>query len=1051
MAIRRWLPCRLYRLYRNSGAIVVEELPASLQGTLDPAALRSVRERPVPPFDTLRTSNSGKGRELRSENSTAHKGWTLASIAAILLLAFALRLYRLGYQSIWYDEGVSIHMARKSLAALTAHTAGDIHPPLYYYLLHFWINVTGSSEFAVAFLSLTFGLLLVPLVYRIGQHLYNPMVGALAALLVAISPFNLWYSQEMRMYTLGALLGLVSLYSLLQLLAHVGCRIQGTGCRVYWVGYILSAALGLYTLYYLAFLLVFLNLFVPGWWLWARRQGVRASVLWHWLLAQLAVFLLYLPWLPIALHQATDPPVPPWRAFTPFWQVVLESWSALALGQSVELRAVWPVLLTIAIIYSLGVVYAGTGFKTQPTPLRLARVCILWGYTFVPVLAIYLASLWTPLFHVRYVFTYSPAFYILLAAGLAWLRERWSLGLWLVLSLIVVVSAYSIYNFHFDPRYAADDHRAAVEYIADRWRPGDAILINAGYAYPTFLYYYNGPIVWRGRLVDYEGRANGRVGPVVLQTGSIDGAANLGWGNPQSDFYPTTEGETVQALERVFARHTRLWVFRAYDTVTDPHGFIRSWLDRHGLKFDELLVRGESGIRVQGYLTYREPSCEPLPLEQFLNVSLGGQVTLLGYEKESASVVAGEPFDLTVYWQPEEQLNVDYHLFYGLFDEQRRLWAQGDETPIGPLYRSSRWATGEVVRHPIRLTVPVGIPPGEYAFQVGMYNPRTSQWLEIENQSLAVQGVRVGLGSVQVRRPSSWPELPAMQHRMRVKFSDRMELLGYNLPVLTTVPGGAIPFDLFWRSRGDSLEDYIVFTQLVDGEGRVLAAQESAPVDGGYPTTLWARGEIVRDQRELVVAANVPGGEYHLVVGLYHAASGERLRVQRWLFNAAQLFTLGTIAVQGRPVTFERPQGIQHPMEARLGEHVALIGYGLSAESASPGSTLTLTLYWQALGPMSQSYKVFTHLVGPDGEIGGQKDSLPGKGSLPTSGWVEGEYLVDSYQILVKPEAPGGEYVIEIGMYDESTGTRLPAFDAQRQAIIGDKIVLGRVWVSRER
>jgi hypothetical protein len=233
---------------------------------------------------------------------------------------------------------------------------------------------------------------------------------------------------------------------------------------------------------------------------------------------------------------------------------------------------------------------------------------------------------------------------------------------------------------------------------------------------------------------------------------------------------------------------------------------------------------------------------------------------------------------------------------------------------------------------------------------------------------------------------------------------------------------------------------------LVDGEGRILAAQESVPVDGGYPTTLWARGEIVRDQRDLVIAANVPGDEYHLVVGLYHAASGERLRVKRWLLNVGQLFTLGTISVQGRPVTFERPQGIQHPKEARLGEHVALIGYGLSAESTSPGSTLTLTLYWQALGPISQSYKVFTHLLGPDGEIWGQKDDLPGGGSLPTSGWVEGEYLVDSYPILLKHDAPDGEYIIAIGMYEESKGVRLPAFDAQGQAI-GDKIVLGRVLV----
>jgi len=950
------------------------------------------------------------------------------------LLAFALRLYRLGYQSIWYDEGVSIHLAQKSLMALTAHTAGDIHPPFYYYLLHFWIKAAGSSEFAIAFLSLAFGLLLIPLVYRLGRYLYNPLVGSLAALLVAASPYNLWYSQEIRMYTLGALLGVVSLYSLLRLLA-------GARGRVYWLGYILGAALGLYTLYYFAFLLVFLNLLILGWWLWFRQQGVRASVFGNWVLAQLMVLLLYLPWLPIAWHQATDPPVPPWRTFTPFWQVIVESWSALALGQSVEPRAVWPVLVTIAIIYGLGVIYSGRDCILHPAP------CILLGYTFVPVLGIYLASLWTPLFHVRYVFIYSPAFYILLAAGLAWVKERWRPGLGLGLSLIMVASTCSIYNFHFDPRYAADDHRAAVKYIAERWRPGDAILINAGYVYPTFLYYYRGPVLWRGRLINYDGKTEG-AGPVVLQTGSLGGAASLGWGNPQSDFYPTTEEETAQALERVFARHPRLWVFRVYDTVTDPNGFIRSWLDQHGLKFDELLVAGESGIRVQGYLTHRKPNYDPPSLAHPLNVSLGHQVTLLGYGEEPASVVAGEPFDLTVYWQPKGRLNGDYHLFYGLFDGQGRLWAQGDEAPIGPLYRPSRWVAGEVVRHPIRLLVPVGTPPGEYTFQGGMYDPRTGQWLEVEDPSRAVQGVRVGLGSVQVIRPSSWPELPAMQHRMRVNFSNQVELLGYNLPVRRVVPGGAVPLDLFWRSRRDSLEDYIVFTELIDGEGHILAAQESAPVDGRYPTTLWVKGEVVRDRRELVIAANAPGGEYRLVVGLYHAASGERLKVQRWLFNAGQLLPLGTIAVPGRPMTFERPQGIQHPVEARLGEGAALIGYDLSAKSILPGSMLTLTLYWQALGPMDRSYKVFTHLVGPDGKIWGQKDSLPGEGSWPTSGWVRGEYLVDRYQIPVQPEAPDGEYIIETGMYEESTGTRLPAFDGQGQAL-GDKIVLGKVQVTR--
>ena len=75
-------------------------------------------------------------------------------LVAILLLGAGLRLVRLGTGSLWYDETVSVHLAAKSPAALIAHTAGDIHPPGYYLLLHGWTRLAGSSDFAVAFLSL---------------------------------------------------------------------------------------------------------------------------------------------------------------------------------------------------------------------------------------------------------------------------------------------------------------------------------------------------------------------------------------------------------------------------------------------------------------------------------------------------------------------------------------------------------------------------------------------------------------------------------------------------------------------------------------------------------------------------------------------------------------------------------------------------------------------------------------------------------------------------------------------------------------------------------
>ncbi|MDE3077701.1 MAG: glycosyltransferase family 39 protein, partial [Chloroflexota bacterium] len=87
----------------------------------------------------------------------------------MLLAAFGLRVARLEFQSLWYDEGSSIFLSRQSLAAITSGAAHDIHPPLYYYLLHFWMLAAGRSEFAVRSLSVAAGLLTVVLVFALGR------------------------------------------------------------------------------------------------------------------------------------------------------------------------------------------------------------------------------------------------------------------------------------------------------------------------------------------------------------------------------------------------------------------------------------------------------------------------------------------------------------------------------------------------------------------------------------------------------------------------------------------------------------------------------------------------------------------------------------------------------------------------------------------------------------------------------------------------------------------------------------------------------------------
>ncbi len=664
-------------------------------------------------------------------------GQHLVIFLLILLAGFALRLYRLGYQSLWYDETVSILLARKSLAALTAHTAGDIHPPLYYYLLHFWIRLAGSSEFSLAFLSLAFGVLLIPLLFYLGRRLYGVRIGLLGALLLALSPFNLWYSQEVRMYTLGASLGLISLLFLLRLI-----KSQPWPRRGYWAGYILASALGLYILYYYAFLLLAQNLMVIGWWLARWVKGKQRFSLQPWVSSQVGILLLYLPWLPIAFRQAANPPVPPWRTFTGFAQAGVESWTALSFGQSVDPKIVWPLLLLALTLFVLGLFSL---FRAQVSdswfvPLSLA------GHTLLPILLIYLFSLIVPLFHVRYVFTYSPPFYLLLAVGLSQLPRKSLVALSLL--LILGASAYSIYNFHFDPLYVSDDHRGAVEYLEERLRSKDAVLINAGYAYPTFLYYYEGPIAWRGRLVNYQDVADMGEGTMVLQTGSIGGQATLGWGNPNSDFYATTEEETARSLEEVFSRHPRVWVFRIYDTVTDPEGFMRRWLEEHGRKFEDQLFAGQSFMRVQGFLTHADSIYGIPDLPHPVGVGLGGKVRLEGFEAGAAPLRAGGALDLALYWRATQRLDIDYHVVLYLVDAEGEVLAQTDEMPLGSLYLTSRWKVGEVLREPVRLEIPKGTPGGEYTLQVAIYDLASGQFLPVEDEQWRADGERVRLGSV---------------------------------------------------------------------------------------------------------------------------------------------------------------------------------------------------------------------------------------------------------------------------------------------------------------
>lgn len=651
------------------------------------------------------------------------------------------------------------------------------------------------------------------------------------------------------------------------------------------------------------------------------------------------------------------------------------------------------------------------------------RSVFLALYPFGPLTLIQSLSYITPLYHPRYLFPFSPPFYIALAHGVLGFRRRET---FLVLMLIVTVSGWSILRMHFDPKFAPDDHRSAVKFLEAQLRTGDAVLINAGYVYPALMYYYEGPVGWMGRLINYE--PSGSKGPVFLLTGSIGGSESLGWGNPEADFYPTTAEETARALRKAFAHHPRVWVYRCYDTVVDPEGFIRRWLEDNGVKFEDTLFAGESFIRVQGYLTHYLP-----PYSSRAGIIFGDLLELEGFSILNTRAEAGSSVEVALYWRPLTPLQDDYKVSLRVYTRAGKLLAQSDEQPLGSSYLSSNWPPGGAIYHPMKVVIPAGTPPGFYFLDLLVYSPDTMVPLPVKDESREVQGVRARLGEVEILRPARPVAPPELPRRLRANFSGMVELRGIGETPKKLKAGEALQFKVLWRSLSSFLPDLIVFAQLLDKDGIPVVIREAMPADNLYPTSRWEKGEFVLEEIKFYVPGEIPPGRYLLILGLLQADTREYI-----MAGKRKYVLLGHVELEGRKPEFQYEKQPPHLVNAQVGDFAVLQGF----EWEKDAGRLLLTLYWEALGSAPEPYKIFLHLVAPDGRVLAQADSFPQGGTLPTTAWIKGERFLDKLELALPPHLPPGLYRLIAGMYEPNSGKRIPVTVRDKTL---DHVVLGLV------
>jgi len=445
---------------------------------------------------------------------------------------------------------------------------------------------------------------------------------------------------------------------------------------------------------------------------------------------------------------------------------------------------------------------------------------------------------------------------------------------------------------------------------------------------------------------------------------------------------------------------------------------------------------GKPAFTVYLFQPDRLPEISP---QNPMSINLGNTLEFLGYDVSRLTFDVSR-FTFYFYWrvlQPADR--DDYSVFIHLLDQWSFRW--GEEGFFD--YPSAQWSPGDVIVNRKEINVEPGAPPGEYQLQVGVYSASLDSRLPRLDKDGKVVGTTISLGPVTVSKPQEPPavESLAIQNPQKEDLGGRVTFLGYDRDRDIARPGESIYLALYWQAQQDLEEDYNVVVGLRGAGGDVWPLWADRPVHGTYSTANWTAGEVIKDRYGLTIGQDMPAGDYELELMLLNRVTQQPLLAS----NGLPTIFLGHLKVEAWERQFAVP-AIQYPLEANLGNKVELLGYDLDRISAKPGESLHLTLYWRALTAMDASYTVFTHLLDGESRIWGQKDNVPKAGTYPTTLWVEREVVTDQYEIVVKPDAPLGQYVIEVGMYLAQSGQRLPVLDELGQ-VQGDRILLGTVEI----
>ncbi|MGD8807548.1 MAG: glycosyltransferase family 39 protein [Chloroflexota bacterium] len=382
----------------------------------------------------------------------------------------------------------------------------------------------------------------------------------------------------------------------------------------------------------------------------------------------------------------------------------------------------------------------------------------------------------------------------------------------------------------------------------------------------------------------------------------------------------------------------------------------------------------------------------------------GGELRLAGYDLSQAVVAAGDTFDIDLAWLVEAPPAADYQSNVWLTGPDGMTWSD-KETQRPRLFEETgptrSWLPGQWAWDSREVQVLEGTPPGQYDIVLTLFDLADLSPLTLTDGSGSVVGPTAVLGQIEVQAPTS-PVTLSPQFDLKAEIGG-LSLLGYSQDRQEAIPGEELLLTLFWqRPAGqDGLPSTVALALREEG-GQVVQRWMLSPVRADYPPERWPAGQGQRGQHGLRLAGGLASGRYTF---------------------ALEGVELGSLVVTAPERRFDEP-AYQVPAGADFGGRAELVGYSLDRDP-SDAQALGVTLVWRGLAEMTESYRVFVHLVDDAGQIIAQSDAEPAGWRRPTTGWAVGEYIVDQHVIQLPGDPLPDDLRLLIGLYEAQSRDRL--------------------------